>query len=98
MMGRGTFFIWFEIMATEKVTLTLRGQDYSYDIDSQAVDIMLLAFMEQFTPEDPKMSQEEHFAKRLRRHAEEVTGAYAAEKDRGVTPNMDAVKPFISGT
>ena len=89
-------------MSKETVTLTLRGVDHSYEIDTAAVDVMLAAFMSRHPPAEPEEGEkaatpEENFARQLRKYAEGETAGYAKDQDRQITPTMDAIKPFISG-
>lgn len=88
----------------EQITLTIRGNSYSRELPTQAVDLMLAAFREQYNdrycPRDPTgafvtMADSEFFALCLRKHSIEVAAGYAAKLDSQITPNMDTVKPLV---
>lgn len=96
----------------ETISITIRGVTYSYEIAGAAVDLALAAFRDAYPPKPVPtvegdeahpgtkpnpITDGEHMAKRLRVYAEEVVAGYAAKLDSQITPNTDAVRPFISG-
>ena len=94
----------------ETISITIRGETFSYQIASQALDIALAAFTDTYVPSQvqtvegdeaypgtKRMPPAEHMARRLRIFAEQVVAGYAAKLDAALTPNTDAVRPFISG-
>lgn len=96
----------------ETISITIRGNVHSYQIASPAVDLALAAFRDAYPPKPiptvdgdeghpgtklNPIGDTEHMAKRLRIFAEEVVAGYAAKLDSNITPNTDAVRPFISG-
>lgn len=90
-------------MATETITLTIRGREYSHTVDTDAVDVMLAAFMSRHPPkptpegeDPPEHPDEANFAYRLRKYTEAETKAFAADQDRQLTPNQDAIANFLT--
>lgn len=96
----------------ETISIIIRGVTHSYEIASAAVDLALAAFRDAYPPKPVPtvegdeghpgikpnpITDGEHMAKRLRVYAEEVVAGYAAKLDSQITPNTDAVRPFISG-
>ena len=88
----------------ETIALTIRGKSYARELPSQAVDLMLAAFRNQYNnaycPRDEAgefvvMDDSEFFALCLRKFSIEVTAGYAAKLDSAITPNMDAVRPLV---
>lgn len=88
----------------ETITLTIRGKSYSRELPTNAVDLMLAAFRDQYNktycPRDESgefvvMEDSEFFALCLRKFSSEVTAGYAAKLDSELTPNMDAVRPIV---
>lgn len=95
----------------ETISITIRGVTYSYQIAGAAVDLSLAAFRDAYPPKPVPtvdgdeghpgtkpnpITDGEHMAKRLRMFAEEVVAGYARKLDDQITPNTDAVRPFIS--
>lgn len=93
----------------ETISITIRGETYSYQIASEAVDIVLAAFTSLYQPIDvptvegdedhpgtKPMPPTEHMAYRIRLFAEDVAAGYAAQQDSLLTPTMDAVRPFLT--
>lgn len=96
----------------ETIAITIRGVTYSYEIAAAAVDLALAAFRDAYPPrpvptvegdeghpglKPNPITDGEWMAKRLRVYAEEVVAGYAKKLDDQITPNSDAVRPFISG-
>lgn len=88
----------------ETITLSIRGNSYSRQLPTQAVDLMLAAFRDAYNdrhcPRDESgnfvaMADSEFFALCLRKHSIEVASGYAAKLDSAITPNTDAVRPLV---
>lgn len=90
---------------TEVVSITIRGTTYSRSLPTEAVDLMLAAFRndyrDRFWPRDEAgdfvdMTDAEFYALCLRKHSIAVAQGYAAKLDSESTPNSDAVRSMVS--